>query len=102
MASDQVHDPAPADPKRPGHWFLRAVAAGIIGYVVIAMLGLPGPGREFAAGALGCGLLAGVVVAIVRGLRRGGLGRLLELLADGVAIGVVVHGLEDLRRRTFR
>lgn len=82
--------------------FLRAVAAGIIGYVVFAMFALPGAGREFAVGAVACGVLTGVMVAVVRWLRRGGLGGLLELLAGAVAIDLVLRGVDDLRRRTFR
>jgi hypothetical protein len=98
MARNQEHGYAPAGLQPRAHWFLRSVAAGIIGYVVIAMLAFHGAGREFAAAAVGCGVLAGVVVAVVRWARRGGLGGLLELLAGGLALSSLV----DLGRRTLR
>jgi hypothetical protein len=82
--------------------FLRAVATGIIGYVVYAIFAVPGAGREFALAAIGCGLLTGVVVALARWLRRGHVSGLLEFVAGAIAMDLVIRGLGDLGRRILR
>jgi uncharacterized RDD family membrane protein YckC len=88
--------PAPMTPQPARrHWFLRAVSAGIVAYVLIAGLALPGPGRGFAIGAVACGLTTGVAVAMIHLLRRG---RVLDIVAGTAVVGVFARGLESIRR----
>jgi hypothetical protein len=88
----------PRTPQAPGPrrgWFWWSVAAGIIANVVFnAGLG-SGPAQVAAFEAIATGVAFGLIAAVVRWVRGGGIG---DALFIGALTSLFARGVEEIRR----
>ena len=89
-----VSEPEP--PMRRSGGFLRSVRAGIVVYVIVVALVVSGTGQLFALGAIGSGVLMGVLVGLVRWLRGCNI---RDALALGAVVGLLGAGFGFRRPR---